>query len=253
MLKSKIKNIHGGTLDVLGLAIICGDYPPGSKLPPEQKLCDELGVSRTILREVVKSLVAKGLISTGPKIGTLVLPREHWNWFDAQVVGWQSSIGFDPKVLDDLQELRAIIEPEAVRLAAVRATDEEIEALATAYRGMENAVMRNSDDDYITHDYDFHLGLLRASHNSMFLQMGIALGAMLREAFLITTRTPDKGISRSLPYHLKIVEMIQARDADGAYASSRHQIFLAQRDVHDVLIGLQNSPPSDTKRLKRTR
>ena len=124
MLKPKIKNIHGGTLDAMGSAIIRGDYVPGEKLPPEQKLCEELGVSRTILREVVKSLVAKGLISTGPKIGTLVLPSERWNWFDDQVVGWQASIGFDPEILDNLQELRAVIEPEAVRLAAERATEE---------------------------------------------------------------------------------------------------------------------------------
>ena len=54
MLKPKIKNIHGGTLDAMGSAIIRGDYVPGEKLPPEQKLCEELGVSRTILREVVK-------------------------------------------------------------------------------------------------------------------------------------------------------------------------------------------------------
>ena len=235
MLRPKIKNIHGSTLDVLGMAIICGQYPPGTKLPPEAKLCDEMGVSRTILREVVKSLVAKGLISTGPKIGTLVLPSEHWNWFDAQVVEWQSSIGFDPKILYDLQELRATIEPEAVRLAATRATDGEIDALKKAYAGMAQAVAHASDVDYIRHDYDFHLGLLRASHNSMFLQMGIALGGMLREVFLITTRAPDEGIAKSLPHHWEIVERIQARDADGAYACSKAQIALANSDVHKAL------------------
>ena len=177
MLKPKIKNIHGGTLDAMGSAIIRGDYVPGEKLPPEQKLCEELGVSRTILREVVKSLVAKGLISTGPKIGTLVLPSERWNWFDDQVVGWQASIGFYPEILDNLQELRAVIEPEAVRLAAERATEEEIDALERAYHGMASAVERGSTEDYISHDYDFHLGLLRASITACFYKWGVRLGA----------------------------------------------------------------------------
>jgi len=181
-----IKNIHGGTLDALGLALIRGDYPPGSKLPPEQKLCEMLGVSRTILREAVKSLVAKGLISTGPKIGTIVQPAERWNWFDRDVVDWQSRIGFPAQLLDDLQELRAVIEPQAVRLACSRATAQEIADLEAAYHGMAQAVADGDDTVYIAHDYAFHFGLLRASHNQMFLQMGRALQGLLEHIFKIT-------------------------------------------------------------------
>jgi len=231
MLKPKIKNIHGGTLDALGMAIIGGEYAQGDKLPPEQKLCDALGVSRTILREVVKSLVAKGLISTGPKIGTIVLPSERWNWFDEQVVGWQSRIGFEPKLLEDLQELRSAIEPEAVRLAALRATEDDILALENAYHAMAAAVAAGNEEDYIQADYAFHIGLLRASQNAMFTQVGRAIGSMLREVFLITTRTPDDGIARSLPFHWEIVEKIRARDSEGAYACSKYQIDRSRKDL----------------------
>ena len=231
MLKPKIKNIHGGTLDALGMAIIGGEYAQGDKLPPEQKLCDALGVSRTILREVVKSLVAKGLISTGPKIGTIVLPSERWNWFDEQVVGWQSRIGFEPKLLEDLQELRSAIEPEAVRLAALRATEDDILVLENAYHAMAAAVAAGNEEDYIQADYAFHIGLLRASQNAMFTQVGRAIGSMLREVFLITTRTPDDGIARSLPFHWEIVEKIRARDSEGAYACSKFQIDRSRKDL----------------------
>jgi len=231
MLKPKIKNIHGGTLDALGMAIIGGEYAQGDKLPPEQKLCDALGVSRTILREVVKSLVAKGLISTGPKIGTIVLPSERWNWFDEQVVGWQSRIGFEPKLLEDLQELRSAIEPEAVRLAALRATEDDILALENAYHAMAAAVAAGNEEDYIQADYAFHIGLLRASQNAMFTQVGRAIGSMLREVFLISTRTPDDGIARSLPFHWEIVEKIRARDSEGAYACSKFQIDRSRKDL----------------------
>ena len=100
-----IKNVHGTTVDLLGHAIISGRYAIGASLPPEPLLCEELGVSRTVVREAVKSLVAKGLIITGPKLGTRVLPEEHWNWFDPDVITWQSQNGLTPEFLKDLQDL----------------------------------------------------------------------------------------------------------------------------------------------------
>ena len=69
-----IKNVHGNTVDLLGEAIVSGRHAVGSALPPEPMLCESLGVSRTVVREAVKSLVAKGLLVTGPKLGTRVLP-----------------------------------------------------------------------------------------------------------------------------------------------------------------------------------
>ena len=77
-----IKNVHGNTVDHLGEAIVAGRYAPGASIPPEPLLCEELGVSRTVVRESVKSLIAKGLVTSGPKVGTRVLPSDAWNWFD---------------------------------------------------------------------------------------------------------------------------------------------------------------------------
>ena len=112
-----IKNMLGHTLDLLGEAIVSGHYPPGTSMPPETVLCTEYGVSRTVIREAVKSLVAKGLVSTGPKVGTRVLPSEQWNWFDPDVVAWQSKLGLTRDFLRELQDLRRVIEPAAARLA----------------------------------------------------------------------------------------------------------------------------------------
>jgi len=135
-----IKNVHGNTVDFLGAAIIAGQYPVGASLPPEPILCEQLGVSRTVIRESVKSLVAKGLIFTGPKVGTRVLPEEQWNWFDPDVIAWQAKAGLTPEFLRDLQALREVVEPAAVRLAAVRATEADIQALTAAYLGMKKAI-----------------------------------------------------------------------------------------------------------------
>ena len=97
-----IKNVHGNTLDWLGEAILTGHYPVGGSLPPEPVLCEELGVSRTVVREAIKSLVAKGLVVTGPKVGTRVLPQDEWNWFDPSVIAWQARNGLSVEFLQDL-------------------------------------------------------------------------------------------------------------------------------------------------------
>ena len=112
-----IKNVHGNIVDLLGEAIVAGRYAPGASLPPEPLLGAELGVSRTVVREAVKSLIAKGLVTTGPKVGTRVQAEDQWNWFDPDVITWRSRAGITPEFLQDLQDLRRIVEPAAVRLA----------------------------------------------------------------------------------------------------------------------------------------
>lgn len=242
----KIKNIHGGTLDALGEAIVRGDYPQGTKLPPENDLCESMGVSRTSIRETVKSLVAKGLITTGPKVGTIVLPPERWNLFDDRVVEWQAKAGFSIELLRDLQELRAVIEPQAVRLAATRASESEIDEIEKSYKGMVKAVAANSSENYIHFDYEFHFGLLRASHNQMFLQIGRILRGLLNETFRITTLTPDAGIARSLPHHFAILKAIRSRNPELAYAKSVSQIVLSRDDTENIM-----SMPSAKKKIKK--
>jgi DNA-binding FadR family transcriptional regulator len=155
-----IKNVHGNTVDRIGGDIVAGRYAPGSAIPPEPLLCEELGVSRTVVREAVKSLVAKGLVSTGPKVGTRVLPADQWNWFDADVIVWQTRVGLSRDFLRDLQDLRRAVEPAAVRLAAERATPEDIAGMEAAYALMKHAI--EFGGDYVTPDLRFHQGLLDA-------------------------------------------------------------------------------------------
>ena len=83
---------------------------------------EQLGVSRTVIREAIKTLVAKGMLEVGPKVGTRVLPVRRWNLFDPQVVGWLSRNGLPENFVDDLLDLRRTIEPMAVRWACERAT-----------------------------------------------------------------------------------------------------------------------------------
>jgi DNA-binding FadR family transcriptional regulator len=227
-----VKNIHGHTLDKLGQAILAGRYEVGASLPPEPVLCEEFGVSRTVVREAIKSLVAKGLLVTGPKLGTRVLPDEHWNWFDPEVIAWQAQAGLSSEFVRDLQELRLVVEPAAVRMAAVKATPQDILRLEQAYSGMKAAV--EDGGDYVTHDLRFHQGLLQASHNRMLMQMGRALSSLLRMSFEISTRIMN-GPRDSLPLHRAVLDAVIAHAPVKAERALMVLITAANDDIDHVL------------------
>lgn len=234
-----IKNVHGNTVDLLGEAIVSGRYAVGASLPPEPLLCTELGVSRTVVREAVKSLIAKGLVSTGPKVGTRVLASDAWNWFDPDVITWQSKAGLTPEFLRDLQDLRRVVEPAAVRLAAEHATVQDIAEIEAAYEGMRRAVEEGGD--YVTFDLRFHQGLLKACRNRMLVQMSKALSALLRTSFEISTSRKD-GTRNSLPLHREVLDAVIARNPARAERAIVVLIDGAHDDIEQVLASRRRLP-----------
>ena len=243
---------HARTLALLGERIVTGVYGPGSAVPPEPTLCEELGVSRTVVREAIKSLVAKGLLSTGPKVGTRVLATEQWNWFDPDVVAWHSRTGLTREFLRDLQELRRLIEPAAARLAAERATAPQLTAIQAACAAMQDAV--ENGGDYVQHDLAFHQGLLRASGNRLLVQMSKALSALLRTSFEISTHKPD-GPALSMPRHRAVLDAVMARAPLRAERACLRLIDSAQADIEQVLSSRRKLPSlsAPAARLKARR
>jgi DNA-binding FadR family transcriptional regulator len=238
-----MKNVHGNTVDHIGEAIVAGRYTAGMSMPPEPVLCEELGVSRTVVREAVKSLIAKGLVTTGPKVGTRVLTEEHWNWFDPDVIAWQSQAGLTREFLQDLQELRRVVEPAAVRMAAQRATQEDIAVIEAAFAGMKSAVEEGGD--YVLHDLRFHQGLLRACHNRMLVQMSKALSALLRTSFEVSTSRQD-GPRKSLPMHRAVLDAVIAHEPEKAERAIQVLIDGAREDIDAVLASRRPLPKLDS-------
>jgi len=238
-----IKNVHGNTVDHLGAAIVSGRYAPGASIPPEPLLCEELGVSRTVVREAVKSLIAKGLVSAGPKVGTRVLAQDQWNWFDPDIIAWQAQAGLTPEFLRDLMDLRRVVEPAAMRLAAQRAMPEDIAFVEEAYAGMARAVKEGGD--YVTHDLRFHQGLLRASRNRMLMQMSKALGALLHTSFELATKKKD-GPARSLPLHRAVLDAVIARQPAKAEKAILVLIDGAHEDIEEILASRRRLPRLNT-------
>src|SRR6266508_3486723 len=132
------RGLHGAVVHEIGMRILNGELMPGDALP-DNGLVDEQAVSRTVVREAIKVLAAKGLVESRPKIGTLVRPRRDWNLLDPDVLAWQIEAGLDARFLEQALELRRMIEPGAARLAAERATDEQVAALFEAYEAMASA------------------------------------------------------------------------------------------------------------------
>jgi DNA-binding FadR family transcriptional regulator len=236
------RTVHDTALAALGSAIVAGRWPPGTALPPEPQLGEELGVSRTVVREAVKSLAAKGLVVAGPKLGTRVLPVDQWNWFDAEVVAWQVQAGFTHSFLRDLVELRRTVEPAAVRLAAERATAEDVSAIEAAYAGMEHSLQSRDPAGYVLHDLAFHQGMLRASHNRMLGQMAQALGALLRASFELGWHKP-KAASMSLPQHRVMLDAVKSRDPNKAEKACLSLIDAAGEEVARLLDSGKRLPP----------
>lgn len=112
------RNLHGQVVHELGIKIMRGDLKPGETLLPEEELACGLGVSRSLVREAVKSISAKGMIESRTRIGLRVTPRSNWNFLDLDVLGWYYSTTPSEKFMSDLYAVRWIVEPAAAERAA---------------------------------------------------------------------------------------------------------------------------------------
>ena len=124
------RGLHGEVVYTIGRRIVSGELKPGDPLPPEEELTADFDASRTVLREAVRVLAAKGLVEARPKTGTRVRPREEWNILDPDVLSWRVvGAAHDPQLYAEMTEVRLAIEPIATRLAATRMTDDELTAV----------------------------------------------------------------------------------------------------------------------------
>jgi DNA-binding FadR family transcriptional regulator len=194
----------------IGLKILRGELLPGDVLPADDELTGELQVSRTILRESVKVLAAKGLVESRQKTGTRVRPRERWNLLDPDVLAWRFEASPDAAFFRSIVELRRIVEPEAARLAAERATDAELAELRTAFADMEASM--DEPDAYLEADLRFHELILRGCHNELLEHMAAMMRAVFRALF-VATRPAD-----SVP------DATAARDGAAAQRETRELI-----------------------------
>lgn len=208
--------------------VLSGRYPPGSSLPRENDLCTEYGVSRTVVREALKVLAAKGLVLSRPRVGTVVCERENWNIIDPQLLEWHAPGTLDPKLFDSILETRRAIEPVVAELAAERASLREIADLEAAWQGMASAgadVAQFSRSDAV-----FHQVLYAACHNPIFRQFGGLIDTALKFALEVTANSVDRR-DEAVKVHFGVVEALRMRDGAAARKAANDILDLAARDL----------------------
>lgn len=177
-------NLTQQVAETLGSAIINGQYGDHNSVPSEAVLCEQLQVSRSAAREAVKSLAAKGLITSRARQGIRVLPETEWNLFDADVLRWMRNSNPSLELLREFAELRVAVEPEAAMLAAQRQNTEKIAKIGIALDRMKKA--ETGLDDPLESDIAFHLSILEASENRFFTQLGRIIDTTLRVSIRFT-------------------------------------------------------------------
>jgi DNA-binding FadR family transcriptional regulator len=225
------RGLHGRTVEELGRRVVGGQWPAGTPLPTEDELAGTLGVSRTVVREAIKVLQAKGLVEVRPKTGTRVRPRRAWHLLDADVVSWLFS-GLDrgePTTdLRELQEVRATIEAAAARLAASRRTEEQLAEIEANERRVEAAWA-----EPIAHraaNLDFHGAVVDAAQNSFLSHVNALVRIALESAESISNGHGEPARAAAA-LRADVARAIRAGDAEGAEAAMRSLVALDRANM----------------------
>ena len=238
---------HAEVARSIGVDIIAGRYAEGMRLPGDAELTAMFGVSRPVLRESVKTLVAKGLLTTKARVGTVVRERGAWNMFDADVLAWHLDAGIDRRFLGDLAEIRLAVEPRAAALAAERRTEAEVAELKLTMERMR----RESSDSIGFDDADLalHVAVADASGNLFMRSIGHVIEAALRASFLLSAPVLPQDRDNVLLWHQRIVDSIAARDAEAAAAAMTEVIHNGMRRH----AGVTGVPASNAARARTDR
>jgi DNA-binding FadR family transcriptional regulator len=207
------RNLTYAMLDSLGREIVTGGYDD-RPFPTEAELARQHDVSRSVTREAVKMLTAKGLLTARPRKGTTVQPAAYWNLFDPDVLRWLLERKFSLELLRQFSELRIAIEPEAAALAARAADADGLAGIAAGYERMVAAEV--GDDEPLEADIAFHIAILQASANPFYMQFRDVVNTALRTSIRFTNRF--KGRTASLPQHHVVLNAIERRDPGAAKA-----------------------------------
>lgn len=213
------RNLTQNMLDSLGKAIVTGRYD-NRPFPTEAEIERAYGVSRSVTREAVKMLTAKGLVAARPRQGTWVQPFQSWNLFDPDVLRWLLDRKFSIELLVHFTQLRRGIEPEAAALAA-RNGDEA--AVADIYHQLDRMQRAESgNEDPLAADIGFHLAILRASGNPFYLQFEGVISTALTTSIQLTNRI--RGHTANIAEHEAVADAIGAGDAEGAHSNAAQLI-----------------------------
>ena len=229
------ENLHDRVTRTLALQVIRAERASTPiAFPNEAALGEQLGVSRTVIREAIKVLSDKGMVWVRPRSGTRARPREDWNLLDPDILKWQSQMPADGRLLRDLCEVRLAIEPTAAGFAAVRATADELAVVEQCLRRRETIAGASNPAEATELDLAFYTAVVAASHNLLLQQ----LSAMIREPFrtaLFYTARLRASEKLALAAHSALFEALTRHDALSARSASEEIVGLAMLAVEQAI------------------
>ncbi|RDE07230.1 FadR/GntR family transcriptional regulator [Sphingomonas aracearum] len=218
----------------LGVAIVTGTHPPGTLLPGEVEIAERRGISRSVVREALRMLSAKGLLQSRPKAGTRVRERVHWNLLDPDLLAWMFEGTPPPGFVRSLFELRLIVEPAAAELAARHRTGAQLSRLGHALERMGMHGLATPEGQAA--DQEFHTVLLEATGNELLLGLASSIAAAVRWTTFFKYRA-SRQPRDPMPAHRALFEAIAAGDEAAANAATATLIRQAQADTEAALDG----------------
>lgn len=211
--------------------------------PKEADLCQELGVSRTSLREAMKVLADKGMVEMKPKAGTRSRPRLAWRLLDPDILGWQAEAGADAQFLRDLCEVRLAIEPTAAGFAAVRASDEELARIDECLQERRTLGIAANVERVIELDLSFQTAVVEASHNPLLVQLSASIKEPFRVALGYASHFPA-AVRLGLEAHEVLVESLRQRDPLRARRAAEEVVGFA-------MLAMEKQQREATRKSKR--
>jgi DNA-binding FadR family transcriptional regulator len=208
----------------LGIAIVTREYSSEKPFPIEAEICAKFGASRSIVREAIKVLNAKGLLIARPRRGTSVRPEKDWNLLDPDILEWMLKRRFSLSLLKDFTRARLAIEPNAAAEAARTASRAQIANIGRMLDRMREAAKGNLEP--LESDIDFHLSILEASNNPFFYNMS----PMIETALHFSIRFTNKQLKQrfaSVEEHEVIFKAIAERDQEKAANETRDLLLRA--------------------------
>lgn len=234
----------GDATEEIGRRVVSGQFQPGSVLPTTDVLAAEFSVSRLAIRETMKTLAGKGLVSARPRRGTVVRPRAEWNRFDPDVLRWHSDERPNAAYIRSVFEIRRLIEPPAAALVAERATQDTISAMEVAFQRM--AESDPASPESIDADVAFHSAILSGTGNDFIAAFTSVMAAALTSTFRIQ-RDVARDREHFIPSHKLILDAIKSGDADRTREAYIRLLKIAE---DDAITGLQKRS-SDTAQTVR--
>ncbi len=233
------RGLHGEVSDTLGRRIVTGEVPEGASLDVDG-LGAEFQVSRTVVRETLRSLATKGLLDARPRVGTFVLPRSQWNLLDTDVMRWRGDAGPSARLQSELDELRRLIEPWASRRAATNRTDDDVEELhhqvdlmRQAHKSVTSDGSASNLDAHIDADIAFHAAILRATGNELARRLVVVLEPLLRSRDELIPEAAQSPVFLDL--HAGVAAAIEARDPAEAERATTYLLDQAASALSTVI------------------